>query len=104
MHNFVVCWSTSPACRSFVSLDMSALKLPSIGLPDVVVVAGDCINDEEFNQKISPLFHIDNIRAPLLIGQGANDPRYHTVYSSGHASFLTVAQISPALPKPGLSG
>ena len=24
---------------------------------------------------ISPLFHIDAITAPLLIGQGANDPR-----------------------------
>ena len=36
---------------------------------------GDVDNDEEFNKKISPLFHIDNIKAPLLIGQGANDPR-----------------------------
>ena len=30
---------------------------------------------EEFNKKISPLYHIDQITAPLLIGQGANDPR-----------------------------
>lgn len=36
---------------------------------------GDVDNDEEFNKKISPLFHVDNIKAPLLIGQGANDPR-----------------------------
>jgi dipeptidyl aminopeptidase/acylaminoacyl peptidase len=36
---------------------------------------GDVDNDPEFNEKISPLFHIDNIKAPLLIGQGANDPR-----------------------------
>ncbi|KAG7362325.1 acylamino acid-releasing enzyme [Nitzschia inconspicua] len=36
---------------------------------------GDVDNDAEFNKKISPLFHVDNIRAPLLIGQGANDPR-----------------------------
>jgi dipeptidyl aminopeptidase/acylaminoacyl peptidase len=36
---------------------------------------GDVDCDEEFNKKISPLFHIDNIKAPLLIGQGANDPR-----------------------------
>ena len=31
--------------------------------------------DEEFNKKISPLFHVDKIKSPLLIGQGANDPR-----------------------------
>ena len=36
---------------------------------------GDVDNDEEFNRKISPLFHVDKIKAPLLIGQGANDPR-----------------------------
>mmetsp|Transcript_21660 Transcript_21660/g.32809 ORF Transcript_21660/g.32809 Transcript_21660/m.32809 type:complete len:671 (+) Transcript_21660:663-2675(+) len=36
---------------------------------------GDVDNDEEFNKKISPLFHVNNIKAPLLIGQGANDPR-----------------------------
>lgn len=36
---------------------------------------GDVDSDEEFNKKISPLFHVDKIKAPLLIGQGANDPR-----------------------------
>ncbi|KAL7529256.1 hypothetical protein ACHAXR_002871, partial [Thalassiosira sp. AJA248-18] len=36
---------------------------------------GDVDSDEEFNKKISPLFHVDNIKAPLMIGQGANDPR-----------------------------
>ena len=36
---------------------------------------GDVDKDAEFNKKISPLFHVDNIKAPLLIGQGANDPR-----------------------------
>lgn len=36
---------------------------------------GDVDGDEEFNRKISPLFHVDSIKAPLLIGQGANDPR-----------------------------
>jgi len=42
---------------------------------DMLKKIGDVDNDPEFNQKISPLFHIDNIKAPLLIGQGANDPR-----------------------------
>lgn len=36
---------------------------------------GDVDSDEEFNKRISPLFHVDNIKSPLLIGQGANDPR-----------------------------
>jgi dipeptidyl aminopeptidase/acylaminoacyl peptidase len=37
--------------------------------------AGDADHDAEWNRKISPLYHIDSIRAPLLIGQGKNDPR-----------------------------
>jgi dipeptidyl aminopeptidase/acylaminoacyl peptidase len=36
---------------------------------------GDVDNDEEFNRRVSPLYHVENIKAPLLIGQGANDPR-----------------------------
>ncbi len=31
--------------------------------------------DEEFMRSRSPLYFVDRIRAPLLIGQGANDPR-----------------------------
>jgi len=42
---------------------------------DMLLKIGDVDNDEEFNKKISPLFHVDKIRSPLLIGQGANDPR-----------------------------
>ncbi len=30
---------------------------------------------KEFLESISPLFKVDNIKRPLLIGQGANDPR-----------------------------
>jgi len=36
---------------------------------------GDVENNAEINQKISPLFHVDKIQKPLMIGQGANDPR-----------------------------
>lgn len=42
---------------------------------DMLLKIGDVDGDSDFNKKISPLFHVDNIRAPLLIGQGANDPR-----------------------------
>jgi dipeptidyl aminopeptidase/acylaminoacyl peptidase len=36
---------------------------------------GDVENDEALNRKVSPLFHVDNVRAPLIVAQGANDPR-----------------------------
>lgn len=36
---------------------------------------GNVDKDEKLNQQISPLFHVANIVAPLLIAQGANDPR-----------------------------
>ena len=36
---------------------------------------GDFDHDAELNRKVSPLYHVDKIRAPLLIGQGKNDPR-----------------------------
>ncbi len=32
-------------------------------------------HDADLLRAVSPLFHVENIRAPLLIGQGANDPR-----------------------------
>jgi dipeptidyl aminopeptidase/acylaminoacyl peptidase len=36
---------------------------------------GKVDEDSVFNQRISPLFHVDAIKVPLLIGQGQNDPR-----------------------------
>jgi len=42
---------------------------------DMLKKIGDVDEDEEFNRKISPLYHVDKIKSPLLIGQGANDPR-----------------------------
>jgi dipeptidyl aminopeptidase/acylaminoacyl peptidase len=42
---------------------------------------GDPETDGERHQRISPLFHARNIRAPLLVVQGANDPRVLQVES-----------------------
>jgi len=42
---------------------------------DMLRKIGDVDGDAAFNERISPLFHVENIQAPLLIGQGANDPR-----------------------------
>ena len=36
---------------------------------------GDVNKDEEFLKSQSPLFKADQIKVPMLIGQGANDPR-----------------------------
>jgi dipeptidyl aminopeptidase/acylaminoacyl peptidase len=36
---------------------------------------GNVLEDDDLNRRISPLYHVDRVRAPLLIGHGANDPR-----------------------------
>jgi dipeptidyl aminopeptidase/acylaminoacyl peptidase len=36
---------------------------------------GNVEGNATLNRRISPLFHVDKIRAPLFIAQGANDPR-----------------------------
>ena len=38
-------------------------------------------DDTEYLKSISPLFHADKIRRPLLVLQGANDPRVLKVES-----------------------
>lgn len=42
---------------------------------------GDPASDEERHRRISPLFHAKNIKKPLLVVQGANDPRVLQVES-----------------------
>lgn len=42
---------------------------------------GDPATDAERHRRISPLFHAGNIRRPLLVIQGANDPRVLQVES-----------------------
>jgi dipeptidyl aminopeptidase/acylaminoacyl peptidase len=36
---------------------------------------GDPVKDKDLLEAISPVFHADRIKAPLLVAQGANDPR-----------------------------
>jgi dipeptidyl aminopeptidase/acylaminoacyl peptidase len=42
---------------------------------------GDPATDGERHKAISPLFHANNIKVPLLVVQGANDPRVLKVES-----------------------
>jgi len=60
---------------------------------DLVNRVGDVEANETLNREISPLFHVRNIRAPLLIGQGANDPRVKKAESD---------QMFAAMQKKGL--
>jgi dipeptidyl aminopeptidase/acylaminoacyl peptidase len=53
----------------------------------------DDAKDKELLTKASPLFSADKIRAPLLIGQGANDPRVKVAESE---------QIVSSMEKNGL--
>jgi dipeptidyl aminopeptidase/acylaminoacyl peptidase len=54
---------------------------------------GDPEKDRELLQGVSPVFHADQIRAPLLVAQGANDPRVKKAESD---------QIVEALRKRGV--
>jgi dipeptidyl aminopeptidase/acylaminoacyl peptidase len=49
---------------------------------------GDPATDAERHQAISPLFHADNVRRPMLVVQGANDPRVLQVESDERVEAL----------------
>jgi len=44
-------------------------------LLDRIEATGHPEKDKEFLESRSPLFKVDEIKIPILIGQGANDPR-----------------------------
>jgi dipeptidyl aminopeptidase/acylaminoacyl peptidase len=54
---------------------------------------GEVDKDSVFNQKVSPLFHVDQIRAPLLIGQGQNDPRVNVRESDQIAAAMRAKNL-----------
>jgi dipeptidyl aminopeptidase/acylaminoacyl peptidase len=49
---------------------------------------GDAEHDEEWNKKISPLYAAGNIKAPLLMGYGQNDPRVNIRHAEQLAQTL----------------
>jgi dipeptidyl aminopeptidase/acylaminoacyl peptidase len=53
---------------------------------------GDPERDADLNHSISPLYHVDAIRAPLLIGQGQNDPRVTIVQADSMVKALRAAK------------
>jgi dipeptidyl aminopeptidase/acylaminoacyl peptidase len=54
---------------------------------------GDMDRDSVLNYKCSPLFHVDNIKAPLLIGQGQNDPRVNVRESDQIAAAMRAKNL-----------
>jgi dipeptidyl aminopeptidase/acylaminoacyl peptidase len=53
---------------------------------------GDFDHNEKLNREISPLYHVDKIRDPLLIGQGQNDPRVTIANVNGMVAALRKAK------------
>jgi len=71
-------YACAVAMSGFANLKTSFETFPSFWLPlkkRWIRRVGDVERDEELNRRISPLFHIDKIGAPLLIAHGQNDPR-----------------------------
>ena len=56
-------------------------------------MVGDPVKDKEMMEKYSPVFHVDQIKAPLFVAQGANDPRVNKAESD---------QMVEALKKRGI--
>lgn len=54
---------------------------------------GNMDADSVLNYKCSPLFHVDNIKAPLLIGQGQNDPRVNVRESDQIAAAMRAKNL-----------
>jgi len=54
---------------------------------------GDMDKDSLLNQKCSPLFHVDQIKSPLLIGQGQNDPRVNVRESDQIAAAMRAKNL-----------
>jgi dipeptidyl aminopeptidase/acylaminoacyl peptidase len=56
-------------------------------------MVGNPETEKELLHEASPVFHVDRIKAPLLVAQGANDPRVNINESN---------QIVDALRKKGV--
>jgi dipeptidyl aminopeptidase/acylaminoacyl peptidase len=55
---------------------------------------GDPATEEDRLRRISPLFHAGNIRVPLLVVQGANDPRVLQVESDEIVALVRANEIA----------
>ena len=56
---------------------------------------GHPVKDKELLTKISPIFHVDKIKAPLFVVHGANDPRVKKAEADQIVSSLSERGIQP---------
>jgi len=70
--------------------------IPPYWKPDLLMMyerVGDPVKDQKLLEAVSPVFHVDSIKAPLMVVQGAKDPRVNINESN---------QIVTALRKRGV--
>lgn len=48
---------------------------------DLYKRVGHPVDDKELLEAVSPIFHVDRIKTPLFVAQGANDPRVNKAES-----------------------
>lgn len=67
----------SAACDMFGPYDLLTFseRIPETWKPYFVIALGDPVKDKEFLVERSPRTYMDDIRCPLLVIQGRNDPR-----------------------------
>lgn len=57
-------------------------------------MVGDPVKDKEMMEKVSPVFHVDKIKCPLFVAQGANDPRVNKAESDQMVEALKKRNIA----------
>ena len=100
-HGSVLCSGVDIVGPSHVSTLFQSI--PSYWAPmkkQLVHRVGDVENDQELNERISPYYHADKIKVPLLIGQGANDPRVKQAEADQIYNAMKVC--NPCVPVDGI--
>ena len=58
-------------------------------------MVGNPVKDKELLTKVSPIFHVDKIKAPVFVVHGANDPRVKKAEADQIVSSLSERGIQP---------
>lgn len=67
-----------------------------IDRPQMVGQIGDPVKDRKLLEAASPLLHVDQIKSPLMIAQGANDPRVNKAESDQMVAALHKLNVDVA--------
>ena len=96
-------WTTSASrtCFTFMNTFPPYWEL---GRKMIYEMVGDPEKDKELMTAASPVFHADKIKAPLLVAQGANDPRVNKAESDQIVEALQGARDRRSLHGQGERG